>query len=114
MQEKDEKKIAPAGAVLTVYWSYAKKAWPLLSIIILLSIVLQVANLAAPLFLREFFNTLTLNKPSEAVVGTLVGTLGLVFLMWLLNWAATRAQDVANIFYGARVMETSTSTRSNI
>ena len=102
--QSDEKKIAPAGEVARVYMKYALRSWGLLACIIFIAIVIMGADLATPLFLREFFNALALNKPSATIVHSLIITLGLIAIMWLIDWAGRRLWDIANIYFAANIM----------
>ena len=100
----EEKKIAPAGEVARVYMRYARRSWVLLTCVLVTGIIIQGADLASPLFLREFFNTLALNKPSATIAHALAITLGLIAIMWLIDWAGRRLQDVANIYFSSGIM----------
>lgn len=104
--EKEKGKPAGAGRVLRVYMRYIKRHWLLLSAIIVTGVLLQAANLAAPLYLRQFFNTLsTAPSTSPTTMHALTTTLALIGLMWLISWLMSRLQDTANTFYEVRVME---------
>lgn len=104
-QNQEHKKIAPASEVARVYLRYVRRSWALLLLVIVFGVVIQASDLALPLFLREFFNTLALGAPRATAVHALIITLGLIAVMWLVDWAGRRAQDVANIFFTARIMQ---------
>jgi ATP-binding cassette subfamily B protein len=102
--ETNKPKPASAGQVLRVYWRYIRPEWPLLLVILVTGVILQLADLAAPLFMRQFFNLLTVSSPGPTVGKALAITLGLVALMWFIDWLMRRLSDVANTYYAARVM----------
>lgn len=104
--EEPKSKPAGAGRVLRVYMRYVGRHWLLLSAMVLCLVVLQLANLAAPLYLRQFFNILATEPISApSTEHALVITLGLVALMWILGWLMQRLQDTANTFYSIQVMQ---------
>ena len=76
----------------------------LFACVVIGGIGLQAANLAAPLFLRQFFNTLAVSAPTPEVVQHLVALLVFVIAMWFSDWLSRRVQDFANIRLASRVM----------
>ncbi len=88
MQQKDEKKVAPAGAVVKAYWKHivAYKWYALTSFVCI--IFIQAGSVIAPLFLRQLINTITIGvSPSEVQAGiwALTGysiTQGVVWALW--------------------------------
>lgn len=105
MQEDASPKLAGAGPVLRTYWRAARRyPW---SIIITFgsAIVMQAANLAAPLYLRQFFNILSAQAPTHATFTSLEFLILMVALLSLLNWIMTRVQNVSNMYMQSRVMQ---------
>ena len=105
MSPKEQKKLASASDVMRVYSGYVFKHPWLFGVIAVGAIALQVVNIVAPIFLSQFFNTLSISTPGAAATQILIGTLSMVALMWVLDWATRRLQDVANIVLAARVMK---------
>ncbi len=83
------------GRAFRVYWRYTRRyPWLLVAISVGLCF-LEISALLYPLFLRQFFNTLSLSHPGDAVVHSLVVTLALISAMWFLDWLGRRIQDPA-------------------
>ncbi|HWB34209.1 MAG TPA: ABC transporter ATP-binding protein [Candidatus Paceibacterota bacterium] len=108
---KEGKKQASAGAVFRAYFASIRKHPWLLSLIILGSIGIQAATLAAPLYLRTFFNILaTTSHPTSDTVHALGGVLAMLTLMYLLEWLSRRVQGQSNNVFSAKVMNDLYST----
>jgi ATP-binding cassette subfamily B protein len=90
--------------VLHAYWGYAKRYPGFLSVVIGSSILLQVANLVAPLYLRNLFNALVARAPSPSVIHPLVEILLVIAAMWFLDWLSRRFQGYANTHLEAGIM----------
>ncbi len=103
MQER-EKKSATAGAVFRVYIQHVVKYPWRIFFVFLGAVIVQAGTLAAPLFLRQFFNLLAAGTPSAAVVHELFLLLALVGAMYLLEWLGRRIQEVSNLHLAALVM----------
>lgn len=69
------------------------------------TVAMQVADLAAPLYLRTFFNTLASQAPNPEAAHALLASLGLVVAAWAASWLATRIQGFANEYLEAQSME---------
>jgi len=104
MPPKDEKKLASAGEVMRVYMRYLGRHKPIIFALLVISIAIQAVDVIAPLFMRSFFNILSTGTPTAATQQALFITLSLVALMWLLDWATRRIQDVFNTFLTEKVM----------
>ncbi|MDO8517724.1 MAG: ABC transporter ATP-binding protein [bacterium] len=102
--QKQEKKSATAGAVFRVYIQHVVKYPWRIFFVFLGAIIVQAGTLAAPLFLREFFNLLASGTPSAAVVNQLFLLLALVGAMYLLEWLGRRIQEISNLYLAALVM----------
>ena len=99
-----EKKFATAGQVFRIYWRHVAK-YPLFIVLIILGgIGIQAASLAAPWYLREFFNLLANNTPNAAIVSQLLGIVAIIALLWLGRWISHRIQEFSNMYLESRVM----------
>ncbi|MDR3571887.1 MAG: ABC transporter ATP-binding protein [Candidatus Pacebacteria bacterium] len=94
--DADQKtKLASPGVVFRTYWQTAKRYPGTLLVVFGSVIVMQLANLATPLFLREFFNVISSGTRGPAVGPQLTSLVSIVLLLSLLNWLMTRAQGLA-------------------
>jgi ATP-binding cassette, subfamily B, bacterial len=99
-----KKKYATAGQVLRTYFQSVKQ-YPLYIVLVFTGVIgLQVADLAAPWYLKSFFNLLASQTQSAAVVSELLSIIVIVALIWLASWAMRRLQDFSNIALESRVM----------
>jgi ATP-binding cassette subfamily B protein len=103
--EEEKKKLAGTSAVFAAYWKQIIYHPYLFTGVILASIGLQVTGLASPLFMRQFLNQLIALTPGPAAIHPLLITLGLIGLMWGLDWIATQIQRECNEHLEARIME---------
>lgn len=102
--------MASAGQVFRIYFRHVAR-YPLLVLgVILGAIGIQATDLAAPWFLRQFFNSLATHSPDEKIVQELLGIIVLLALIWLGNWVAHRVQEFSNQYVEARVMKDLFST----
>ena len=101
-EDSPKTKFAGTRAVLTAYLREAKRYPGSFSIIILSAILMQLANLASPLYLREFFNVLAGVVPAQGA--NLIGIIIIVGLLLLSNWLMTRVQNITNMRMQSRVM----------
>lgn len=96
MPEKD-RKIAAPSSVLRAYAKAALK-YPFWVICMLVAIlVMQAADLMAPLYMRQFFNVLAGGQSDAAAVGELISVLLLVALWWIIRWVSNRAEHFINV-----------------
>ncbi len=104
MQDMYAKKLASAGSVFRIYYRHVSR-YPLFIFFVIFGTVgLQVADLAAPWYLRRFFNLLAAGNPDATKVQELVGIVAVVALIWLASWGMRRIQDFSNMYLGARVI----------
>ena len=89
---------------MTVYTKALRKHLVLVAIVVLASIGLQLTQLAAPLFLRQLFNTIAQATPSPEIVSSLIHVLGFLALMYVLEWVARRIGNFAIMMMETRVM----------
>lgn len=100
----EDKKTAPAKAVVEVYARHTKKYGWLIALVLLGGFGVQAADLVAPLYMKQFFNLLAGQSPNAATASALFSTLGLIALMWFLDRLFRRVQDTSNIVLQSRVM----------
>lgn len=103
MQEQ-KKKLASAREVFHAYWPQVRSYPGFFAIIIAGTLILQGASLAAPLYLRQFFNLLASSTPSPEVASKLLSILMFVVLMWFMDWFGRRLQDIASMYVQSRIM----------
>ncbi len=103
MPEK-RRKSGTNRAVLKIYWQHTRK-YPLGVFFVFVGvIIIQGSMLAAPLFLRDFFNILAQGDASPAVVHHLFVLLAFVGGMYLLEQVGLRLRDFSNGRMQAKVM----------
>lgn len=100
----ESKKLATAREVFDVYWANTQKYRLLLAAIGGGLLLMQIAMLSAPLFMRQFFNLLGTHNPDAQTIHTLTILLGLTGLMYLLNWFGHRLEGWSTMILEARVM----------
>lgn len=104
MIEASDRKLASAEEVFSVYWQHVRLFPFALTLTIAGSAAIQVSELAAPWFLRKFFNLLAASTPSSAVVRQLIGLLVIVAFLYLASWASRRVQEFSIMYLESRVM----------
>ncbi|MDO8522118.1 MAG: ABC transporter ATP-binding protein [bacterium] len=104
MNDAPKRKYATSVQVLRTYYKSVIR-YPLYIFLVFVGVIgLQVADLAAPWFLKEFFNLLASQTPDAAIVSRLLSIIVIVALIWLASWAMRRLQDFSNIQLESRVM----------
>lgn len=101
---KEEKKIAPPREVVGVYWPYVKKRPVLLAILLSATVAMEAVSLMAPWYMRQFFNTLSLQHPSDVAAAALLSTLWIIASLWVADRVFRRIQDIANTYLQAGTM----------
>lgn len=98
------RKFATAKQVFRIYWRHVAK-YPFFVVLILLGgIGIQATSLAAPWYLREFFNLLANSNPDAAMVAQLLAIVAIIALLWLGRWVSHRVQEFSNMYLESRVM----------
>ena len=98
------KKLASAREVFDVYWEHTRQYRLLLALIGGGLLLMQVAMLSAPLFLRQFFNLLATHNPDQATLQALTMLLAFIGVMYILNWIGHRLEGWSTMIMQARVM----------
>lgn len=104
MSKASEKKFASPTQVSGIYWRHVRK-YPLLFVSVFIGAAgIQAAALAAPWYLRGFFNTLAVNTPDASVAGILLGIVGILAVIYIAEWVLRRVQDIGVMYLESRVM----------
>lgn len=98
------KKMATAGSVFRTYYGHTKKYRVSVAAVFFAGVVMQAANLIAPLYLRQLFNVLATHARDQATVQILLGILAIVTVAWLTDRIFRRVQDIFNVTLQSRVM----------
>ncbi len=95
---------ASSKAVARVYLkALSKRPW-LVLLLLLGAIGLQVAELTAPLYLKDLFNTIAGNTPTPAVVEILMALLVSLTLVYLAGWTSRRITTATIVVLESRTM----------
>jgi len=95
----------PGIVVITrEYWSHVRNYPVALGLVIFGAAAMQVADLAALLYLKKLYNLVASHAPDAATETQLFSLVGMVALLWLASWAANRIQNFSNMYLEARVM----------
>ena len=73
-------------------------------LVVLGAIGIQITDLAAPWYLRQFFNLLAAHSPNGEIVSQLLSLVVTIALIYLASWVARRVQDFSNIHLESKVM----------
>jgi ATP-binding cassette subfamily B protein len=85
-------KIAGFGAISRVYFDHVRRYPGALFWVIVTTIAIQVTQLTAPLYLRQFFNILATNTPTPASLHSLFVLVFIIAFIWVVNWVINRIQ----------------------
>lgn len=97
--------MASGSSVFRAYFSEVKKYPGFLFLVFIGTVGIQIADLAAPWYLRQFFNLLAMHDTSPQMVQRLLGIVAIVAIVYLISWGMRRIQDFSNAALAARVME---------
>lgn len=92
---------------VTIFGVYKREVFAhpwLLGGVILGTLLMEAADLISPLYLKQFFNSLVLNHANPTVVHGLFITLGIIALLALLDWFATRIQVFSIMYLESKIM----------
>ncbi len=104
MQNSSEKQYATGAEVFRIYFRHVRKYSISLILVALSAIGIQIADLAGPWYLRQFFNLLAENAPDSALVAKLLNFVAIIATIYLASWAIRRVQEFSTIFLESRVM----------
>ncbi len=104
IQDKKGKKLASVKSVAQIYWSETRKYKWAFALLILGNIGIQAADLAAPWFLRQFFNSLAINTPSAALASELLSVVGVIAAIYVGGFLARRLQSRSIMYLELQVM----------
>ncbi len=91
-------------SLLQIYAQHTKKYPWLFVLLVVATVAMQAAELAAPLQLKTFFNILTQQDPSQTVMNALLITLGLYAGLEFASWCMRRVQNFTIYYIESRVM----------
>lgn len=104
MSSPHQKQYASGASVARIYFRHVRK-YPLLLVAAFVGAIgIQATSLAAPWYLRTFFNTLAANSPEAAVVSALIGTVFILAAIYFVEWVLRRLQDLCIMYLESRVM----------
>src|SRR3989344_2867791 len=104
MQEPYQKQFASGGEVFAIYFRHVRKYPFLLTLVALGAVGIQIVDLAAPWYLRQFFNVLAANVPDGTIVSELLRFVAIIAAIYLVGWVIRRVQELSVIFLESRVM----------
>lgn len=96
--------LAGARAIFRTYWQHTLRYPWLLVFVVLATALIQVGELAAPLYLRQFFNLIATSAPSPETVRTLVRIIAIVGSISLAVWTARRVFGFTLMYFELRIM----------
>jgi ATP-binding cassette subfamily B protein len=97
----------PENKKHTVFKIYAKEVakYPWLFFAAVIGIVLgQVADLASPLYLKQFINTIASGHPTAVLVQSLLYILVMISIFYLLDWISSRILFFSLIYAEAKIV----------
>src|SRR3989338_3721914 len=104
MQEPYQKQFASGAQVFAIYFRHVRKYPFLLTLVALGAVGSQIVDLAAPWYLRQFFNVLAANFPDGTIVSELLGLVAIVAAIYLVGWVIRRVQELSVILLESLVM----------
>ena len=75
-----------------------------MTLVALGAVGIQIVDLAAPWYLRQFFNVLAANVPDGTIVSELLGFVAIIAAIYLVGWVIRRVQELSVILLESRVM----------
>lgn len=100
----DPLQFSSVKSVLRVYGRVILR-YPWMLLLVFIGVIgMQASNVAAPLYMRQLFNTLAHNAPSVEVLPQLFGIITMIALWWGILWLSNRIEHFTNLRLIARVM----------
>src|SRR3989338_11286204 len=104
MPNSSLKQYATGREVFRLYFRQVRRYPISLLLVSVGAIGIQIADLAAPWYLRQFFNILASSTPDEGIVPKLLSLVAIIAVIYLASWAIRRIQEWSTIFLESRVM----------
>lgn len=104
--EREPKRIVRPRLIFSTYSAEILKFPWLFSLVVLGLLTLQISELIAPLYFKQFFNTLALGPGAPNVAHELLLTLAIIAAFSILSWAARRVQTFSMQYLESSVMAT--------
>jgi ATP-binding cassette subfamily B protein len=104
MALEEEKKPAQAWPVIREYFKATKRYPWLLTILVLGALIIEIAGVVSPLYLRQFINVLSGGDRTAAVVTVLLGILAVYAGVLLVGWLGQRIRMIFLMKIEAKVM----------
>jgi ABC-type multidrug transport system fused ATPase/permease subunit len=99
MQESSQRQFASGAQVFAIYFRHVRKYPFLLALVALGAIGIQVVDLAAPWYLRQFFNVLAANVPDGTAVSQLLELVAIIAAIYFVGWIIRRVQELCIILF---------------
>ena len=103
MQQREDKKLAPVGEVVSAYWRHTLDYKGYFGVALLSILVIQTSAVIAPFFLRQLINVLTASQSAAAFHAAFVALVGFA-LAQLVFWAGWRFEMFAGMRICAQIM----------
>jgi ATP-binding cassette subfamily B protein len=100
----EKKRPARVRSVLRAYGKAALVHPGLLSAVIVAGVTIEAAGVVAPLYMRQFINTISGNTPSPLIAQTLFSILMFFALVNIVGWVGQRVRSLSVIRLEAKVM----------
>ena len=98
------KKTATTHEVFGVYIKYLRGHTGSFFLVMVGVFGVQLADLAAPLYLKQFFNVLASHTPDPSLNAALFGLVGVIACFWLVSWVCSRIKAFSTIHLELRVL----------
>ncbi|HWO07563.1 MAG TPA: ABC transporter ATP-binding protein [Candidatus Paceibacterota bacterium] len=89
-------------SVLTIYARHTLRYPLLFAAVMVSSVIAQGTTLAVPIYLRSFINTLA--EGGDEAFAAVIGILGTIIVIWLIDWAAQRTRYFSVVYLESKVM----------
>ena len=93
-----------ATQIFESYYRVARQYTALFFAALLGTLIVQIASLLSPLYLRNFFNLLVTYNTSASNIHQLFVIVGIVGIIYFLSWVAQRIQYFSIMYFEMRVM----------
>lgn len=104
MSQEPKRMLASPREVFVAYWEHVRRFPVALALTLFSAAAIQISELAAPWYLRQFFNLLAVNVPDSTIIAQLIGLLVVIALLYFASWASRRLQEFSIMYLQSRVM----------